>query len=227
MNFRGKIGVCYLLGVIFFTVGFLFCMQTLGPIERSFEQMSHENLPVLNLIYSIRNQGILLEGEMQEVAILLLGERTTANLQALEAERQEILRTRKQLSHDVDEYRTLVIRFFPVESDFIPRLEIQVDKLMAQSEMVLEMVKDPSGSHEGLKEIDFEDLEEQFLAVTGEIASYEMQEIMDRREMVYETLEQARQRMINAYLLVLAAVVVMGIFAAKSFRSITLKSSPD
>ena len=227
MNFRRKIDICYLLVVMFFTIGFLFCMQTLGPVERSFEQMSHENLPVLNLIHDIRNLGIVLDGEMQEIALHLLSERTPENLQAIEAELLEIARTRQQLLRDVEEYRNLVMRFFPEESDFIPRLEMQVDKLVRQSEIVAAMAEHPSDTPVVLKGLDFEELEEQFLTVTGEIASFEMKEIMDRREIVYESLDQAREHMIRAYLLALAAVVVMGIFAAKIIRSISLSSTPD
>jgi hypothetical protein len=192
MTFHNKIFFGYLLMALVFMGGILLCLKTLGPIERSFEKLSAENLPVLNLVQNIRTQGSMLHAEMFEMAALLSLEVTPESDQAILMEWSEIEGTQKQLRTDMQEYRKLVELYFPEESSYIPLLQTQIDQLFHMGEELRKRDNGPTTSLSLLMKSRFESLEESFLAVTNEIVSYEVREVQMRRERVIEAVANAR-----------------------------------
>ncbi len=194
MTFRNKVFFGYLLMALIFTGGILLCLKTLGPIERSFERLAAENLPVLNLVQDIRNQGSMLHAELIEISALLSLEVTPESSQALLQERAEIEHTKKQLLSDMQDYRKLVKMYFPEESSYIPLMQTQVDHLVLMSKELNKQTAGQSGSFSLMMKSRFEDFEQSFLAVTNEIISYEVREVQIRREQINTAVAEARFR---------------------------------
>ncbi len=192
MTFRNKVFFGYLLMALVFTGGILLCLKTLGPIERSFERLSAENLPVLNLIQDIRNQGSMLHAEIIEISAILSLDVTPESSQALFQERAEIEHTQKQLMADMQDYRKLVEMYFPEESSYIPLMQTKIDQLVLMSTELIELPAGQSGSFSLMMKSRFEDFEQGFLAVTNEIISYEVREVQMRREQINTVVAKAR-----------------------------------
>ena len=192
MTFHNKIFFGYLLMALIFMGGILLCLKTLGPIERSFERLASENLPVLNLVQDIRTEGTMLHAEMLEMAALMSLEVTPESRQAILLEWSEIEATQKHLLAYMQEYRKLVELYFPEESSYIPLLQTQLDLLHQLNDELRKRDSGQSDSFSLLMKFRFEDLEQSFLAVTNEIISYEVREIQMRREQVNSAVASAR-----------------------------------
>lgn len=215
MNFRSKILSGYLVLTLIFSAGVLVCLQALRPIQRSFDRMAVENLPVLNLIHSIRTLGTLLHGEMQETATLLLAEQTEANRAALSAELLEIGRDREQLMADTREYRRMVELYFPEEIEYIPELQAEVERLVAHSFALEQLAAQVERERHPLLQVPLEELEERFMLVTGNIISHEVSEIRERRDQVSQTVFAARYRIGLAYMLSLIMALAIALLLAR------------
>ena len=192
MRIRSKIFLGFFCMCLVFSGGVLFCLKTLGPIERSFERYTAENLPVLNTIQNIRTRGSTLHAEILEISYLIALEVTPESERALRLERVEIAHTRKQLLAEMEKYRGLVELYFPDESSYIPLLQGSIDQLSA---MVDELLKKPAGqlgSFSLAQKNRYEVFEQNFLAVTNEIVSYENREFQIRREAVSQAVDEAR-----------------------------------
>ncbi len=209
MTFRNKIFFGYFLMALIFTGGILICLKTLGPIERSFEKLSAENLPVLNLIQDIRNHGSMLHAEIIEISALLSLDVTPETSQALLLERAEIEHTQKQLLSDMQDYRKLVEMYFPEESSYIPLMQTQIDQLVLMSKELNEQTADQSGSFSLVMKSRLEELEQSFLAVTNEIISYEVREVQMRREQINTAVAEARFRIGVATFISLALTLIL------------------
>lgn len=209
MTFRKKIFFGYLLMSLVFSGGILLCLKTLGPIERSFERLAIENLPVLNAIQNIRTQGSLLHAEMLETSYLLALDVTPESQRALTLERAEISSTRKLLLSEMQKYQHFVELYFPEESSYIPLLQTQIDSLL---QMHTDLLKQPAGQKHSfslLMKNRFENLEQNFLAVTNEIVSYEVREIHQRRETVEKSVENAHLWIGTTFFISLAAALFL------------------
>jgi hypothetical protein len=192
MPFRNKVFFGYLLMALVFTGGILLCLKTLGPIERSFERLSAENLPVLNLIQDIRTQGSMLHGQLIELSALLSLDVTPESSLALLLERAEIDDTQIQLQSVMQDYRDLIEMYFPEESSYIPLMQTQIDQMILMSKELSAQASCQPGSFSLAMKNRFEDLEESFLAVTNEIISYEVREVQVRREHINIAVAKAR-----------------------------------
>lgn len=192
MTFHNKIFFGYLLMSLVFMGGILFCLKTLGPVERSFEILTAENLPVLNLVQEIRVQGSMLHGEMLEMAALLSLTVTLESKEAILQEWAEIEFTQTQLLANMLEYRKLVELYFPEESTYIPLLQTQIDQMILMGDDLRKRDDEQPRPLSLLMKFRFEDLEQGFMAVTNEILSYEMRGVQMRREHGLEAVANAR-----------------------------------
>ncbi len=214
MKILEKILSGYLLLTLIFSIGVFVCLQTLGPIERSFERMADENLTVLNLIHSIRTQGNLLHAEQIKIIYLLSLESSDSIAKTVRADLVELVRTREQLQADVKEYRRLIELNFPEETEYLPRLQMSVEQLLAVVGHVEKMDR-MSDSPPQIPISRFEEVEERFLAITAEIVSHEIREIRERREQVTQAVGAARSRIGLAYLMSLGFALLLAILLAR------------
>ncbi len=215
MSFRNKVFLGYLLMALVFSGGVLLCLKTLGPIERSFEKLAAENLPVLNLIQNIRTQGTKLHAEMLEMSSLLSLDVTPSSQRALLMEQAEIEQTRKLLLEDMQRYRKLVELYFPEESSYIPLLQTQIDHLIQMSEELQKQTAGQSNSFSLESKPRFEALEQNFLSVTNEIVSYEVREIQMRREHVNDAVAGAGSWIAAIFIFALAVALALAVLMTR------------
>jgi methyl-accepting chemotaxis protein len=215
MKFNRKIFSGYLLLALIFSGGVLFCLKPLGPIERSFERLSAENLPVLSLIQEIRTQGSLLHAEILEMSYLMALESTPETRLAIQSELVEKANTRKRLVKDVEDYRRLVELYFPEESSYIPLLQNEVDQLIQLSDGLNGQASGQQYPLSLARKFQFEEIEERFLVVTGEIISNELREIQMRRQQVSESVARAYTWIGVTFIVSLIAALLLDFFLAR------------
>lgn len=208
MTLRNKIFFGYLILFLVFAGGILLSLRTLGPIERSFERLAAENLPVLNLVQDIRTHGIQLHAEMLEMSSLLSLPVTPESTRALDQEKAEIEHTHKQLLASTQQYFKMVEMYFPDESSYIPLLQTQIDQLVLLNNEINSQTAGQSGSFSLAIKSRFEELEQSFLAITNEIVSYEVREVQMRRENVTASVSRARL-MIGATIFISLAITLI------------------
>ncbi len=192
MHLKAKIFLGFFVMALAFSGGVLVCLKTLGPIERSFERHTIENVPVLSAVQDIRTYGSILHAEMLELSYLMALEQTPAMRHALTLELAEINQTGIHLRNKMQEYRKLVELYFPEESSYITMLQTQIDQLLAATDELRGQDQGSPVPFSLTAKNHFEALEQSFLAVTNEIVSYEQREVQMRREMVNQTVDQAK-----------------------------------
>ncbi|MCF6179280.1 MAG: response regulator [Geopsychrobacter sp.] len=215
MKILEKILLGYLLLTLIFSIGVFVCLQTLGPVERSFERLADENLAVLNLIHTIRTQGNLLHAEQIKIVYMLSLESSRSIEKTLRADLVELSRTRRQLLEDLGEYGRLVELYFPDEIEYIPSLQMSIEQLLGVVGQVEKMAREMTDPVLPIPISRFEEVEERFLAVTAEIVSHELHEIRERREQVNRAVHGARSRIGLAYLLSLGFSLLLAILLAR------------
>lgn len=214
MNFRSKLLTGYLFLSLLFAAGILLCLKPLGLIERSFDRLAVENLPILTLVESIRIRGNLLHAEMLDISYLLSLESTPETRKAIEFEMLESDQIRDQLLKDVQEYRQLVERYFPEESLYIPLLQVQVDQLILVDKELKKRAAGEDASLPLARRAQIKELEKSFLEVTDQIIREEIRETRIRRERIKEAVAEARIWIGGICILFLASTLPLALLLA-------------
>jgi PAS domain S-box-containing protein len=211
MTFRNKIFTGYLLMALLFSGGAFLYLQTLHPIETTFELFSGENIPVLNLIQDIRISGSQLHTQILDVAYLVALKDNPGSLEGIANELSEIDQTKTKLINSMSEYRKRVAQHIPDESSYIIRLQTQVDDLVLMADEYKSSVLDNSAILSMSTKQKLEDLEERFQAITDEIVDREISEVADRRKNVIDAVFNAKLwiGLSSLFTLVLALIIAI------------------
>jgi PAS domain S-box-containing protein len=225
MNVRQKLLISYLSVALLGVVAIFFGVKAINDIEKGFDQVTNETIPVKNELSKLQNSinnVVLYTNEIIFLEHIKL-EQTTSNSSAkkraeeLSQEIDEWKSGQTDYQNSLHKYEGLVLKFFPEETEYLQKIKISSQKILHISEDLINSNKSHRfGSGVISKQQELTQINEQFNDVIDKALRHEDVELQNRKSYLYETLHGYQQSIFLITLFGLLLALTIPYFLSQS-----------
>jgi PAS domain S-box-containing protein len=225
MNVRHKLLISYLSVALLGCVAIFFGVKAIDDIEKGFDQVTNETIPVKNELNKLQNAINNVVLYTNEITFLehVNPEQTTNNSLAkkrteeLFQEINEWKSGQKDYQDSLYQYEKLVLKFFPEETGYLQKIKTSSQKILYVAEGLINSEKSHrSASKIVSKQKELTQTNEQFNDVIDEALRHEDVELQNRKNYLYATLHGYQQSIFIITLLGLLLALTIPYFLSQS-----------
>jgi PAS domain S-box-containing protein len=197
MNVRHKLLISYLSVALLGCVAIFFGVKAIDDIEKGFDQVTNETIPVKNELNKLQNAIDNIVLATNEIIFLehVKTEQATSNsftkkgTEDLSKETNYWKSGQRDYQNSLSQYEGLVFKSFPEETDYLRRIKTSSQKILHISEDLINSKKNHRSDFEVVsKQKELAQVNEQFNDVIEEALRSEDIELKGRKSYLYATL---------------------------------------
>lgn len=218
MSIKAKILLGYILIVIMVSIGGFVGLRALHKINRAFDNVAEETLPVVKELEALRFYGQRIVAAANEFGFLRKASQSSPGALAMEdVEEQEYSEAAEQMARSLQRYERLVMRFFPEEKALLQQVSAGTYAMHDAGADFIAVVKKNLSTEELLaKKERFEKIEQKFIHAVDTALEHENDEFLKKKEGVNNSLAAAVRIDLAMSLIALIAAILFGTYITRS-----------
>lgn len=223
MKLINKLTLGHLIVGIFVIVVALAGMTAINNIDRAFNEVSEQTLPVIETLEDVRAAGLKMGGSASEFA--LIRAETKSNVTTVEdAEKEQVISAIKQYDSAILRYEEMVNKFFPEEKYLLENVKTSGRKLQnASTEIIALKEQGASGKIVLEKWEEFEAAKQEFQKAVNDAIAYEHKEMASRKLGTENAIAASLKTILFGGLLTLAAAIILGVYISRTISDPIIK----